>query len=160
GRAFVIVLLGVAMLTARVLAALPLPRRSMLTAAAALLILSDYCPAPQPLVSLDRPRVYETLRAQPAGPVLDLPLGARDGSGERGHLDHRALFYQPLPAPPIAGGFVARLSPRVQQAYEQDPVLGAPLTGRPPGGGDTLACAFRYVVAPKGTPLPQVFQLD
>jgi len=147
GRAFVMVILGVAMLVAYVLAVLP--RR--FTAAAALLLLVDYWPAPQPMVSIDRPSLYATtLRAQPAGAVLDLPLGLRDGFGERGHLDHRALFYQTLHQHPMAGGFVARLSPRIVEAYSADPILGILLSGAAPASttGQSLACTFRYLTIP------------
>jgi hypothetical protein len=151
GRAFVMVILGLAMLVAYVLASLP--RR--VTAIAALLLLIDFWPAPQPMVPIDRPSLYATtLRSQPPGPVLDLPLGLRDGFGDHGHLDHRARFYQTLHQHPIAGGFVARLSPRIVQTYESDPILGPLLSGtattvKP---GDTLACAFRYLVLPKAIP--------
>jgi len=168
GRAFVVVIFGVAMLVAFVLSH---TRRRPVIAFAALLLLADYWPAPQPLVTLDHPHIYDTLRAQPPGPVLDLPLGLRDGFGERGHLDHHALFYQTLHEHPIAGGFVARLSPRVQQAYEADPVLSVLLTDASSnagasGQGKSLACDFRYVVLPKASPaatrtaVERAFQLE
>jgi hypothetical protein len=173
GRAFVMVVLGVAMIVACVLASLATNprRRRMLIAFAALLILADYWSAPPPLVTLDRPRLYQALRSLPSGPVLDLPLGLRDGFGERGHLDHRALFYQTLHEHPLAGGFVARLSPRIQRAYDEDPILSALLSDGPvpagrPRSGESLACAFRYVIVPKATTpatrdlLNRAFQLE
>jgi hypothetical protein len=171
GRAFVMVALGASLIVAFVLtSALTVSRmrKPALAGLAAALILLDLWPAPQPFVPFDRPALYATLRAQPAGPVLDLPIGIRDGFGERGHLDHRALFYQTLHEHPIAGGFVARLSPRVRQAYEQDPVLGALLLEKPmkPSAGQTLACAFRYVIVPKAIAastrdiVNQVFELE
>lgn len=168
GRAFMMVALGVAMIVACVLASLNTSprRRRMFIALTALLILADYWPAPQPLVMLDRPRLYEALRSLPPGPVLDLPLGLRDGFGERGQLDHRALFYQTLHQHPLAGGFVARLSPRIQRAYEEDPILGPLLAGGVMKPGQSLACAFRYVIVPKATTpatrdlLNRAFQLE
>jgi hypothetical protein len=119
------------------------------------------------MVSIDRPRLYATtLRNQPPGALLDLPLGLRDGFGERGHLDHRALFYQTLHQHPIAGGFVARLSPRIVEAYATDPVLGTLLFGRAPASGQSLACTFRYLTIPtSATPgtreeIARVFTLE
>jgi hypothetical protein len=161
GRAFVMVTLGVAVMVAFVLASDALrARRGLFASLAALIILIDYWPGPQPFVPLDRPALYTALRSLPPGPVLDLPLGMRDGFGERGHLDHRALFYQTLHEHPIAGGFVARLSPRVRRAYEDDPIFGPllangtlPSTPPPLREGaapvQSLACAFQYVIVPK-----------
>jgi hypothetical protein len=167
GRAFVMVALGVSLILSLVLASAR--RATLVSLAAAVLILLDYWPARQPFVTLDRPAIYEALRTLPAGPVLDLPLGIRDGFGERGHLDHRALFYQTLHDHPIAGGFVARLSPRLRKIYEDDPVFHALLTGSalPPTPIDqTFACSLRYVIVPKNAPAPtrdvvnRVFQLE
>jgi hypothetical protein len=165
GRAFVMVALGASLLLAFVL-----PRKPSLVGLAAVLILLDYWPAPQAFVPFDRPPLYATLRSLPAGPVLDLPLGLRDGFGEGGHLDHHALFYQTLHEHPIGGGFVARLSPRVRRAYEDDPVLSVLLSEKaitaPPAQAQTLACAFRYVILPKASPaltvdvVNRVFELE
>jgi hypothetical protein len=55
--------------------------------------------------------------------VLELPLGIRDGFGETGRFDHRALVFQMTHRQPIAGGFVARLSPRTRLMYESSPAL-------------------------------------
>jgi succinate dehydrogenase hydrophobic anchor subunit len=159
GRAFVMVALAVAMLAALALASLP-RRRAALAAIAAALISIDLWPGHPPLTSLDRPAIYDTLRAQPPGAVLELPLGIRDGFGEQGHLDHRVLFYQTLHEHPLAGGFVARLSPRLWQAYDADPLFGPLLSQprpQPPPAGPVhtpanLSCAIRYVVMPRDLP--------
>ncbi len=162
GRAFVMVSLAVAMLAALALASLPRRRVSLAAIAAAALIFIDLWPGHPPLTSLARPAIYDTLRAQAPGAVLELPLGIRDGFGEQGHLDHRVLFYQTLHEHPIAGGFIARLSPRLRQAYDADPLFG-PLLSQPqpqrqpqPGGSAqtpaNLSCAIRYVVMPRDLP--------
>lgn len=168
GRAFVMVSLAVAMLAALALASVPRRRAALAAIAAAALIFIDLWPGHPPLTSLDRPAIYDTLRAQPPGAVLELPLGIRDGFGEQGHLDHRVLFYQTLHQHPIAGGFIARLSPRLRQAYDADPLFG-PLLSQPqpqlqpqprprPQAASSaqtpanLSCAIRYVVMPRDLP--------
>ncbi len=70
-------------------------RATLWLVAIALAVTVDYIPAPSPLVPLDRPAVYETLRNRTEeGNVSELPLGMRDGFGERGTFDARLLFYQ------------------------------------------------------------------
>jgi hypothetical protein len=171
GRAFVMVTLGVALIVALVLASTAARRRRLLLSGlVALLFLIDSWPGRQPFVLLERPALYEALRSMPPGPVLDLPLGIRDGFGERGQLDHHALFYQTLHQQPLAGGFVARLSPRVRRAYEDDPVFGPLLSGSPltppEHAARNLACALRYVIVPKASSAPvgdvvnRVFRLE
>jgi len=88
-----------------------------------------------------------------------MPLGLRDGFGERGRFDSRVLFYQTIHRRPIAGGFVARLPPRIVAAYDADRILGPLLrlsegqplaserTLEPSEGSDALiAHGFRFVV--------------
>lgn len=77
-----------------------------------------------PLLQLDYPNLYDELRKRPEqGAVCELPLGVRDGFGERGRLDGMALYYQTIHQRPLVGGFVARLAPSVTSAYERDPLL-------------------------------------
>ena len=74
--------------------------------------------------ALSTPRIYEVLRGRPEpGSLCELPLGVRDGFGERGSLDHRVLFFQSVHERPLVGGFVARLSPSVSSFYSNDPLL-------------------------------------
>jgi hypothetical protein len=54
---------------------------------------------------------------------LELPVGFRDGFGDRGSLGPEALFHQTIHRHPIVGGFVARLSPTTTQRYEANPAL-------------------------------------
>jgi hypothetical protein len=128
GRAIVVVDLAVAVLGAVALAAWRARTRwpNVLLVLAALLIAIDLLPAPFPIVALDHPPLYDVLRARPErGAVCELPLGVRDGFGEVAVLDHRVLFYQTIHGRPIVGGFVARLSPSVLEAYRADPLISA-----------------------------------
>ena len=73
----------------------PARRRWIGVGAMAVIVLLDYLPAPFPVVAVDRPAIYETLRDRPErGTLLELPVGIRDSFFSRGLLDHRALAYQ------------------------------------------------------------------
>ena len=90
----------------------------------AVAVIADYLPAPFPLISLNHPAVYDELRDRAeAGAVCELPLGLRDGFGQLGAFDDGVLFYQTIHQRPMVGGFVARLSRTVTDAYENDPLL-------------------------------------
>lgn len=121
GRAVVMVQLAVAMLCA-----LALAKRSNRSCALVLVLLAlEALPAPvQPQV-LPRPdAVDEMLRTAPEpGAVAELPMGLRDGFGQSGDLEHRALAHQMAHGRPLAGGFVARLAPGLQRAYAETPIL-------------------------------------
>jgi hypothetical protein len=158
GRGLAVVILAAALLSALALRGLRTsPRGRVLTLLAFVVLLADFWPRRQVLVSLaDTPALYQTLKTQPPGAVLELPLGVRDSFGMRGDLDHRVLLYQSVHEHPLVGGLVARLSPRLLAAYENDRVLGPilrlsspgaqPATAPRPPCGETLACAVRYVV--------------
>lgn len=153
-RALTVVLLMLALFGAMALASLPSQRRRTLGLAALAVVLLDAWPRANPVVPVERPPLYETLRSQPAGAVLEVPLGTRDSFQKRGFLDHQVLFYQTLHEHPIVGGTVSRLSPRTIRAYDEDPILGPLLDlseGKPPAAAqancsDSLACVVRYVV--------------
>jgi hypothetical protein len=126
GRAMVVVTLAVAVLAAIAIARSQerLRRRWIGVAAMALLILMDCLPAPFPVVAVDRPAIYETLRDRPEpGTLLELPVGIRDSFIGRGYLDHRALAYQLIHHRPIVGGVVSRMSPAIAAAYADDPLI-------------------------------------
>ena len=123
GRAIVVVYLAIAMLLAVALASRPIARRRGTTALVGLAIVAEFVAIPLPLTPLDRPPFYERLAAMPAGAVIDVPLGLRDGFGEEGTLDHRTLYYQTIHGKPIAGGFVARLPQSVKTQYHTAPFL-------------------------------------
>lgn len=93
------------------------------------LIVLESLPGRTPLYQLPVvDAVDRTLAGSSTGAVLELPTGLRDGFGERGAFDHRALVHQIAHGRPLAGGFVARLSPRTLGLYEDDPVLSRLLT--------------------------------
>ena len=126
GRAMVVVTLAVAVLGAIAIARSPdtSRRRWIGVASMALLIVMDYLPAPFPVVAVDRPAIYETLRDRPEpGTLLELPVGIRDSFTNRGFLDHRALAYQIIHRRPIVGGVVSRMSPSIVAAYADDPLI-------------------------------------
>lgn len=156
GRAMVVAYLALAMLVAFAATELRArwrhPRTGLV--AVAVLIAADYLPAPFPLVALERPAVYETLRDRTEpGVVCELPLGVRDGFGVRGTFDERVLFYQTIHSRPLVGGFVARLPTNVAAAYEADPLIadllrlssaGAPVDAeREPPPADVVAASLR-----------------
>ena len=171
GRAFVVVQLMVALLGALALTSLRTTRptlgpRGMLIGVLAIAgVLVDYWPATRSWMPTDTPSVYRTLTSLPPGMVLNVPLGFRDGFGARGHFDDRVLFYQTVHEHPQMGGFVARLSKRIEAAYDADPIVGAILDlseGRaaaaaPPAAcRASLACTVRYVVVNESEASPDL----
>ena len=155
GRAFVVVILMVALLAAIVLVTIADRRRRQLMAVAALVVLTvDFWPAPHAATAVGRPALYATLREQPPGAVLEVPLGWRDGFGHRGNLDHRVLLFQTLHEHPLMGGFVARLSSRIKRAYDADPVLG-PLLDLSEGRSPASPLSPGAAAASPGASLPQ-----
>ena len=74
----------------------------------------------------------------PPGAVCVLPLGLRDGIGELGRFEHRALADQMTHGKPIIGGFIARLPKAVFEQHVQAPVIGSLLRL---SSGETLADA-------------------
>ena len=122
GRAIVMVQLASAVLTALALARLS--RRRMVTGAWTVALLAETLPMPTPLYRVPAADAVDlALRGSPTPRALELPTGLRDGFGDRGHLDHRLLAHQLVHERPVAGGFVARLSPAVRQRYSQSSVL-------------------------------------
>lgn len=124
GRAVVMVYLSLGMLLAFTVAWLPMFRSRWRVAAVAGLLLIDFAAVPLPLVHLPRPAMYERLALMPAGAVLELPMGIRDGYGEHGALDHRTLFHQSIHGKPIVGGFVARMSESLARRHLESPLFG------------------------------------
>lgn len=171
GRAFVIVALMTSLLAAAAWRDRWGARRYAFALTLAI-VLADLWPAPMSVLQLDRPALDQTLRTLPDGVVLELPFGIRDGFGEVGRANHRALYYQTVHEQPLAGGFVARLAPHTREAYERDVVFGPLLAlsagGTPPpapAAGDTsaesLACSVRYLVVDEQAPPPaRRFALD
>jgi hypothetical protein len=140
GRAFVVVYMGAAVLSGLGFAWLARstnPRYRTAALALGALVAADYLPAAPLAYAPGHPAPYDVIEhGGPAGAVLELPLGLRDGLGETGHLDTRVLYYQSFHERPILGGFVARLAPSVLARYRELPVVGALLQL---SGGASLA---------------------
>ena len=164
-RAVVLVYLCAAMLCAIGVTELRRRGRFGVAAVLAALVVLDYLPQPVPVYRLDQPRPYQELaRRADQGILCELPLGLRDGFGETGRFDSRVLAYQMIHQHAITGGFVARLSPKLLDAYERSPILGVllrlsagtPLAGeaalsRAEGGAALRAAGIRYVMVNKLT---------
>ncbi len=166
GRAFVVVQLMVAIAGALALSSLRTawpslaPRATAVAVLAIVGVLVDYWPATRAWAPIKAPPIYRALKDLPPGTLLNIPLGFRDGFGARGHLDDRVLFYQTVHEHPQMGGFVARLSKRVESAYDSDPIVsrlldlseGLPAAPFKPGETpcqSSLACRVKYIVVDK-----------
>ncbi len=125
----------------------------------ATLAIVESAAAPLPLTALNPPGVYATIAAsREAGSVLTVPFGVRDGFGEKGFLEHDAMYGQTLHGRPLVGGFLARLPPRVWSWYQQNEpyrtllVLSAPGAASAPlpsceaAAAGLRAAAVRFVV--------------
>jgi hypothetical protein len=126
GRAMVVVSLAMALLAAVGAKAWgpASSRGSLVFAGLALCLVVESLPAPFPVTRLPAPGFYETLRDRPeAGAVCELPLGVRDGFGERGAMSESVLFYQTIHARPIVGGYLSRLPASLLAFYANDPLL-------------------------------------
>jgi hypothetical protein len=125
GRAIVVVYLASAVLAAVGFRLLCDRSKRRLAWALSGLILLDAFPARLATFQPQIPDIYHVLNRQAEpGAVCELPLGLRDGFGRTTHFDELRLFYQTLHQRPIAGGFVARLPPRITAGYEQSDALG------------------------------------
>jgi hypothetical protein len=123
GRAFAVVQLALAVMVA-IAAARAAWKPAVVAALTAVAFLDGFVSIP--LYHLPESGALEA-RVRSAAPqaVVELPVGIRDGFGESGRFDHRALVFQIAHGQPIAGGFVARLSPRTRQVYESSTALKA-----------------------------------
>ncbi len=127
GRAIVVVYLALAMFAALGLASLrgrwsgPVWQWALVG-----LVAFGFLRAPLPMYEPKPSPIAATIAAsQTPGAVISLPLGLADGFGERGRFDRINLYLQMRHQRPLAGGFIARLSPRVLDAYARLPVVGA-----------------------------------
>jgi hypothetical protein len=109
-------MLGVAILFATAMVALtrryPAKRRLIVTTVGALLAF-ELLPAPRPIYSAAIPSIYEHVKAASDGVrLLELPVGARDGTSSFGNFTARSQFYQTFHEKPLVGGYLSRVSRR------------------------------------------------
>ena len=163
GRAFVIVALMTSLLAAAAWREGWAGRRYAFALTLGL-VLIDLWPAPLPVLHLDRPALDQTLRTLPEGVVLEVPFGVRDGFGEVGRANHRALYFQTIHEQPMAGGFVCApraADPGGLQHRRRLRALLALSAGEgnvvPASAGSragSLACTVRYLVIDAHAPAP------
>jgi hypothetical protein len=124
GRAFIFVQLAAAILGAMAISSWGWNTARVAALTAVLVI--EGLPAPYPLYRLPAYDAIDArLRSSSRGGVVELPTGTRDGFGEWGRFDQRALVHQILHEQPLVGGAVSRVSPRVTAAYRNTPALAA-----------------------------------
>jgi len=128
-RFSVVLMLGVAILFATALVALtrryPAKRRLIVTTAGALLLFELF-PAPRPIYSAAIPSIYEQVKAAPGDVrLLELPVGARDGTSSFGNFTARSQFYQTFHEKPLVGGYLSRVSRQRIDAMRSNEMLHA-----------------------------------
>jgi hypothetical protein len=125
GRAVVMVQLAAALLTA--LAVVRLQWRTRAVALFTAIALAEGFAAPIALYKVPQSDAVDAALASAdrSAIVVELPTGMRDGFGETGRFDHRALAHQMAHGHPLAGGFVARLSPRARGEIDASSALVA-----------------------------------
>jgi hypothetical protein len=99
-------------------------RPMMALLAIAVVVFADFLAAPFPVVAIECPAIYATLRDRPErGALAELPLGIGDGFGALTPVDHRMFVCQSIHQRPLVGGVVARLPSNVLPVYQADPLL-------------------------------------
>jgi len=115
-RFSVVLMLGVAILFATALTALGRrypARRRLIVTTVGVLLLFELLPAPRPIYSAAIPRIYQQVRNAPADVrLLELPVGARDGTNSIGNFTARSQFYQTFHEKALVGGYLSRVSRR------------------------------------------------
>jgi len=170
GRAMAVVMLAIAMLSARAIAAVP-GRRGLYALAAIILVAIDYLPAPYPLAQPRIPAIYADILAAGGDDVVcELPVGVRDGFGSIGRFDDETLFFQMVHEHRLIGGFAARVPARIKDGYLQIPVVRslfrlsgggtiepADASATPSEAGRALrGVGIRYVILNRQTAQPQL----
>ncbi len=153
GRAMIGVFLALALLAGTELAAAPAWRRSALVQWLLIAVIAfEYWDSPIPLTRLDRPDVYQTLRAEPPGAVCEVPLGIGDGlSVGTGSQERRVLYDATLHEHPVVGGYIGRMPAQAARRYEDMPIVGTLLrlsdgrSGTDPGLADASPCHYLVV---------------
>ena len=134
GRAMAMVHLAVAVAIAAAVAARRPGLSPWVVAGVGALAIAESAAAPLPLVALGPPGVHAELARRPQdGAVLTIPFGVRDGFGAKGLVQHDAHVGQTIHGRALAGGFVARLPPRVWAWYDTHEPFRTLLIASTPG---------------------------
>ena len=128
-RFSVVLMLGIAILFGTALVALtrryPAKRRLIVTTVGALLLFELF-PAPRPIYSAAIPRIYQQVKDEPGDVrLLELPVGARDGTSSVGNFTARSQFYQTFHEKPLVGGYLSRVSRRRIDAMRSNAMIDA-----------------------------------
>lgn len=125
-RFSVLVMLGVAVLTAFVIRDLRARTRrpAVLAAGITALLFVELLPAPRTLHSAEVPSVYRIIAEDPRPVrVLNVPFGLRDGLSSHGNTTASSQYYQTTHQKPIMGGYLSRLPKRDVEYYWSRRVL-------------------------------------
>jgi hypothetical protein len=148
GRALIMVALCLSVLSARAIRDMRVYRRAVLCVVLFLAVVAESLAAPLPLTPLQPLGVYERVAADASdAAVLPVPFGIRDGFGERGRVETDAVFQQTRHRHPIAGGFIARLSPAIAAWYQSREPYATLLRA---SAGDNVVPAISCEVARAG----------
>jgi hypothetical protein len=128
-RFSVVLMLGIAILFATALVALTRrypSRRRLIVATVGALLLFELMPAPRPIYSATIPRIYQHVKDAPGDVrLLELPVGARDGTSSVGNFTARSQFYQTFHEKPLVGGYLSRVSRRRIDAMRSNQMVDA-----------------------------------
>jgi hypothetical protein len=87
-------------------------------------LLADFKRVPYFTASLDEiPAVYRVLAERPAGTLLEIPFGIRDGRQAIGNERTASMWFQTVHHKNLIGGMVARLPDSTFDWFRQTPVL-------------------------------------
>jgi hypothetical protein len=128
-RFTVLVMMAVAVLFALGLRALVppgSPRRRIVVAGVAGLLVFELFPAPRPVYPAQVPSVYDTIAADTRDiRVLELPFGVRDGLSSFGDFNASAQYHQTHHGKRLIGGYLSRVSISRVESIQRFPVLNA-----------------------------------
>jgi len=162
GRAFVVVLLAVAVVVASIVNQLGWRTRSIVMLIVLALVDGLVIPYPLSPVPHGGPIEHYLASDRGQGAVLAIPTGYQDGFGETGRFDGRTVSWQTVHQRPIVGGYISRVSERIKTGYRERPVIAAliSLSSPHPGpgpvalpadvAGPLAADGIRFVVVDRG----------
>ncbi|MBC7425484.1 MAG: hypothetical protein H7321_03020 [Bacteroidia bacterium] len=82
----------------------------------------EFIPKPYSVITKsDVPTVYRELAKLPAGSLLNIPAGFRDGFEEYGTFNTNNFLYQTIHQKPITGGYLSRVSRETKLSFKTNP---------------------------------------